>query len=109
VSGEGGAVADLVDEIEEVAQLVTRGWQLETGAAALTAEQQQVHDLGMTAGMHATFEVLYRHGMLHLAEEGVSATALGKPAREESAGESDGAEAADHSSKPMGPGCQEAS
>jgi hypothetical protein len=64
------ALRALVDEIEEAAQLVTRGWQVETGAPPLTAPQQQVHDLGMTAGMQATVEVLCRRGLLHLADDG---------------------------------------
>jgi hypothetical protein len=75
-----GAVARLIDEIEETAQLVTRGWQLETGAPPLRAEHERAHDLGVSAGMQATLEVLYRRGMLHLVEEGEASTALREPA-----------------------------
>jgi hypothetical protein len=48
MNAAGVALAGLIDEIEETARLLTRGWQLETGARPLTADRQQVHDLGMT-------------------------------------------------------------
>ena len=58
-------LAGLVDEIEESAQLCQRGWLIETGGDPDTvgAEEQNLIDLGISAGMQATFEVLARRGL----------------------------------------------
>jgi hypothetical protein len=104
VSDVSGALARLVDEIEETAQLVTLDWQLETGATPLTVEQQQAHDLGMTAGMQATVEILYRRGMLHLTGQAAPTTALSEPTCRECAGELEDQEAVHRSGNPLGPG-----
>ena len=55
----------MVGEIEEAAQLCQRGWLIETGGDPDTvgAEEQNLIDLGISAGMQATFEVLARRGL----------------------------------------------